>query len=245
MKKLLFILLCFPLLSFTQNKLYPKSNGQFVNHSYFSLSYNENHEQAEWVYYFLTSDMINGDYKRTEDFRTDNKIRTGSASKADYYKSGYDRGHLAPAGDMKISRTSMSESFLLSNISPQNPSFNRGGWKKLESQVRSWILSEGEMYVVTGPILSNPIGSIGSNNVTVPSYFYKIIYSKSKDKMIGLVMPNQKTNTDLKHYVKSVDYIESLTGIDFFHQLEDKNEEELESKINLKSWNFNYKNNQL
>ena len=238
MKKLLLILLCLPMIGLGQTNLKPKSNGQLVNHSYFSLSYNESHEQSEWVYYLLTSDMINGNHQRTENFRTDNKIRTGSASKSDYYKSGYDRGHLAPAGDMKISRTSMSESFLLSNISPQNPSFNRGGWKKLESQVRSWVLSEGEMYVVTGPILTNSIESIGSNSVTVPSYFYKIVYSKSNDKMIGLVMPNQKINNDLKYYVKSVDYIEDLTGIDFFHQLDDEKEDELESQINLKKWNF-------
>ena len=95
------------------------------------------------------------------------------------------------------------------------------------------------MYVVTGPILSNPIGSIGSNRVTIPSYFYKIVYSKSNDKMIGLVMPNQKITNDLKHYVKSVDYIESITGIDFFYQLDDDYEEELESDVNLKDWNFN------
>ncbi len=160
--------------------------------------------------------------------------------KSDYYKSGYDRGHLAPAGDMKISSISMSESFLLSNISPQNSSFNRGGWKKLESQVRNWVLSEGNMYVVTGPILSNPIGSIGSNRVTIPSFYYKIVYSRSNDKMIGIVMPNQKITNDLKYYVKSVDYIESITGIDFFHQLEDVYEEKLESEINLKDWNFNF-----
>lgn len=239
MQKILIILLCLPIIGFGQTNLKPKSKGQLVNHSFFSLSYDESHEQSEWVYYLLTSDMINGNYQRTENFRIDNKIITGSASKTDYYKSGYDRGHLAPAGDMKISSISMSESFLLSNISPQNPSFNRGGWKKLESQIRSWVLSEGEMYVVTGPILTDSFESIGSNSVTVPSYFYKIVYSKPHNKMIGIVMPNQKINNDLKYYVRSIDYIEDITGIDFFYQLDDKNEEELESQIDLKKWNFN------
>ena len=70
-------------------------------------------------------------------------------------------------------------------------------------------------------------------------YFYKIVYSKSNDKMIGIVMPNQKITNDLIFYVKSVDYIESITGIDFFHQLEDVYEEKLESEINLNGWNFN------
>jgi endonuclease G, mitochondrial len=191
----------------------------------------------------LTSDMINGNYQRTDNFRIDNKIQTGSASKSDYYKSGYDRGHLAPAGDMKISKISMSESFLLSNISPQNPSFNSGGWQKLESQVRCWVLSEGEMFIVTGPILRHQIKSIGLNNVSVPSFFYKIVYSKSNNKMIAFVMPNKKTSNDLKYYVKSVDYIEDLTGIDFFYQLDDEIEKELESQINLKEWKFKINKN--
>ena len=221
-----------------QINFYPKSSGQLINHSYFSLSYNETHEQAEWVFYHLTANMINGSYERTNDFRKDSKVKSGSATKSDYYKSGYNRGHLVPAGDMKITIFSMSESFLFSNISPQKFSFNYGGWLKLENQVRSWVLSEGEMYVVTGPIFTNPIESIGSNSVTVPRYFYKIVYSKSHDKMIGLVMPNQKITSDLKYYVKSIDYIEDLTGIDFFHQLDDEKENELESQINLKKWNF-------
>lgn len=238
MKQLFLLLIYLPTIGFGQEILHPKSTGQLINHSYLSLSYNENHEQAEWVYYLLTSEMINGKYQRTENFRNDNKVTSGSAHKSDYFKSGYDRGHLAPAGDMKISSTSMSESFLLSNISPQNPSFNRGGWKRLETQVRSWVLSENEMFVVTGPVLSNPIGSIGSNSVTIPRYFYKIVYSKLENKMIGLLMPNKKINNELKYYVKSVDYIENLTGIDFFHQLDDKYEDKLESKINLKKWNF-------
>lgn len=232
------LLLFFPITAIGQINFFPKSSGQLINHSYFSLSYNETHEQAEWVFYHLTASMINGSYERTNDFRKDSKVKSGSAAKSDYYKSGYNRGHLAPAGDMKITSVSMSESFLFSNISPQKFSFNSGGWLKLENQVRSWVLSEGEMYVVTGPIFTNPIESIGSNSVTVPSYFYKIVYSKSNDKMIGIVMPNQKINNDLKYYVKSVDYIEDLTGIDFFHQLDDEKENELESKINLKKWNF-------
>ena len=238
MKQLFLLLIYLPTIGFGQEILHPKSTGQLINHSYLSLSYNENHEQAEWIYYLLTSEMINGKYQRTENFRNDNKVTSGSAHKSDYFKSGYDRGHLAPAGDMKISSTSMSESFLLSNISPQNPSFNRGGWKRLETQVRSWVLSENEMFVVTGPVLANPIGSIGSNSVTIPRYFYKIVYSKLENKMIGLLMPNKKINNELKYYVKSVDYIENLTGIDFFHQLDDKYEDKLESKINLKKWNF-------
>ena len=231
------------MIAFGQSNFKPKSKGQLVDHSYYSLSYDEIHEQSEWVYYLLTSDMINGKYQRTDNFRLDKKITTGSASNSDYYKSGYDKGHLAPAADMKISKISMSESFLLSNVSPQNPLFNSGIWQKLERQVRSWVLSEGEMFIVTGPILKNLIESIGLNNVSVPSFFYKIVYSKSNDKMIAFLMPNKKISNDLKYYVKSVDYIENLTGIDFFYQLDDEIEKALESQINLNEWKFKINKN--
>ena len=128
MKNILFFLLFIPTFSFAQKYL-PKSSGEVIKHSYFTLSYNENHEQAEWVHYNLNFNMIMGSINRTEDFRIDPKVSSGSATKSDYYKSGYDRGHLAPAGDMKANKTSMSESFYMSNI-PNNQFFmcikNRG-----------------------------------------------------------------------------------------------------------------------
>ncbi|MEJ6794769.1 MAG: DNA/RNA non-specific endonuclease [Flavobacteriales bacterium] len=235
--KLFFVLFLIPFVGICQDYL-PKSNGELVNHSYYSLSYSEEDEQAQWVYYKLSPQMINGSFSRTDNFRSDSKVKTSSASKSDYYKSGYDRGHLAPAADMKISHAAMSESFYMSNMSPQNPSFNRGGWKKLESLVRSWVLSEGEMYVVTGGVFNNNLASIGSNEVSVPSHYYKIIYSEQSQKMVGLVMPNQKITSHLSFYVVSVDYIEDLTGIDFFHQLNDQVENSLESTKQLSSWDF-------
>src|SRR5690606_30581000 len=135
------------------------------------------HEQAEWVYYLLAPSMIQGAFDRTDDFRPDPAVSTGSAELHDYVGSGFDRGHLAPAADMKVSHTAMSESFYLSNMSPQAPSFNRGGWKKLESLIRNWVLAEGQMFVVTGSIFRDNLGVIGRNQVTVPSYYYKVVYS--------------------------------------------------------------------
>ena len=104
---------------------------QIVNHLGYSLSYNEKNEQASWVAYELTADQVRGTVKRKDSFRSDPLIKTGSASLSDYKGSGYDRGHLAPAADMKWSTTAMSESFFMSNMSPQLPGFNRGIWKKL------------------------------------------------------------------------------------------------------------------
>ena len=109
----------------------------------FDLGYNEKYEQASWVAYVLTREEVeSGMINRTDNFRVDTSISTGSANLADYRGSGYDRGHLAPAGDMKWNATAMSESFLMSNMSPQTPSFNRGIWRSLESRVRVWAIEK-------------------------------------------------------------------------------------------------------
>lgn len=210
-------------------------NGDLITHSHFSLSYVEDHEQAEWVYYKLNPILLKGSSKRTNNFRVDLKVKTGSAEISDYKKSGYDRGHLAPAADMKFSKISMSESFFMSNMSPQKPSFNRGGWKKLESLVRFWA-EDSEIHIVTGGILNKSLNKIGGNRVSVPDYFYKIIFDTHDCKMIGFVMPNKKITHELESYIKTIDEIENLTGIDFFYDLEDHIENELESEIDLNKW---------
>jgi len=236
MKKLI-LLLFIPFISFGQ-KFLPKSNGEIIFHTNYTLSYNEFHEQAEWVHYYLDINKLNGSVDRTNDFRFDNSVSTGSASLNDYKYSGYDRGHLAPAGDMKINKTTMSESFLLSNISPQNASFNRGGWKKLESQVRAWA-EKNNLYVITAGVLEDDLNKIGLNGVSVPRNFYKIVYDPINKKMIAFLMPNIKTSKPLSSYVVNVDRIESITGIDFFTEIEDEFEEILESQIDVRKWDFN------
>ena len=223
--------------SCTKYEYVPKSNGEIVKHNYYILSYLEDFEQAEWVYYVLTPKMLRGRVRRTNDFRVDTKVSTGSASNKDYKYSGYDRGHLAPAGDMKISNLAMNESFLYSNISPQSPLLNRDKWKSLETLVREWA-SEEKIHVVTGGILVSGLQEIGNNGVDVPKYFYKIIYSPNKDKMIAFILPNEKCKMDLKEYVVTVDKVEELTNIDFFPQLVDEIEENLESKIDFTNWTF-------
>jgi len=168
----------FPFGLFAQDLFPTSTTNQVVDHTYYSLSYSEDHEQAEWVYYMLTGEMVrSGSVSRTDNFREDPSVTTRSASLGDYKGSGYDRGHLCPAGDMQINNISMSESFYMSNMSPQEPSFNRGIWKKLESTVRNWAVKEDTIYVVTGGVLSSSKGSIGPCRVTVPEYYYKMVAS--------------------------------------------------------------------
>jgi len=166
------------------NMLPTSTTGQIINHEFYSLSYDEEHEQAEWVAYELTKEsLIVPNVKRTGNFRPDPKVRKASASDRDYRGSGYDRGHMAPAGDMAFSKEAMSQTFYMSNMSPQIRNFNGGIWRELEENVRNWA-----------------------------------------------------------KYAVTIDEVEEVTGIDFFHELlDDVTEEQLESSFDIDKWKFDNK----
>lgn len=222
--------------------LHPTSTtGQIIKHNFFTVSYSEKDEQPEWVAYKITNTSFNNHISRTNDYRIDPYVKSGSASPNDYSDSGYDMGHLAPAKSMSKNVTSMSESFYLSNICPQTPSFNRGIWKRLEEKVRYWSTMNDSIYVVTGPILDHPIGEIGKNKVTVPRAFYKALlrFNNGKVKGIGFIMPNEKSNKSIYGYAVSIDEIEKITGIDFYNQLNNSVQELAEENKDLKVWMSN------
>ena len=212
---------------------------QIITHTGYTLCYSEKHEQAKWVAYHLTKQMSEAaPIKRSNDFRPDPFVKTGSATPEDYYRSGYDRGHLCPAGDMKASEQTMSESFYMSNMSPQLPGFNRGIWKRLEEKVRQWSIANEELYVVAGGVLNDTMPFIGRDHVYVPKYFYKIIldYKQPEIKAIGFLMENRSSQRSVFSYAVPVDSIEAYTGINFFHELPDSIENSLESKVDTMLW---------
>ncbi len=212
----------------------PTATGEFIEHTYYCLDYNEQHEQANWVYYSLKPENITGEAERSNTFRIDPKVSTKSASTSDYTKSGYDRGHLCPAADMSHNETAMRESFYMSNMSPQAPSLNRGRWKSLEELVRDWCKDKGELHITVGGVLKDGLPQIGANGVSVPDGYYKVIYSVSDGEMIGFVMPNQKLDGDVKSYATTIDEVEALIGIDLFPQLDQSKE----SKVDFSKWQF-------
>lgn len=216
----------------------PVPANDLVKHTYYTLSYNEKNEQANWVYYTLTDDMVsNGGEERSNNFRMDQKVLTQSAKSSDYTKSGYDRGHLCPAADMGFNQVSMEESFLMSNISPQVPDFNRGIWKELESQVRDWARKEQKIIVVTGPVFSDNKGVIGKEGVLIPGYYFKVIYDATDEpKLIAFVLPNSKSDRPITDFAVTTDEVEKLTGYDFFSQFPDDVELKLESQVILAGW---------
>lgn len=212
-----------------------------IVHANYTLQYDERYEQADWVAYELTRKEAEGTVKRKDDFRSDPFVITGSADLSDYWHSGFDRGHLAPAGDMKFSPKAMDESFYMSNISPQHPGFNRGIWKELEEMVRKWAEEDGSLYVVSGPVLDKPYyPTIGKDKVAVPEYYYKVLLDDREPEIkgIGFVIPNKKCHDPVQDYAMSIDKVEKITGLDFFPKLPDTEEEDIESHVDLKLWDF-------
>ena len=211
-----------------------------ISHIGFTLLYNEIHEQAGWVAYQLTREKTNNRFRRTNKFLPDPTIRTGSAVDKDYAGSGYDRGHLAPAADMGWSLRSITESFYYSNMSPQLPAFNRGVWKRLEEQVRFWATESGTLYIVTGPVLKTGLPFIGTNQVSVPEQFYKVVLDLSSpdSKGSGFILAHAGSNEPLSSFAVSIDRVEELTGIDFFPSLPDADEEKIENDVCIPCWSW-------
>lgn len=223
----------------------PSSNGEVVHHQYYSMSYREKFEQPEWVAYRLTKDIISGSHvKRDDNFRDDPLVSTRSASKYDYKRSGYDRGHLVPAGDMNFDKTAMSETFFMSNMSPQKHNFNGGVWRELEEQTRDWVRDFKVVNIVSGPVLTRePIDYIGDNDVAVPAAYYKVLMTEGKTpRAIGFLMDHETSDEPLQSFMVTIDEVEEATGLDFFDgKLNDKEEERLESYIDKKAWRVNEK----
>ena len=217
-----------------------QSHGAVISHAAYTLEYNETHEQASWVAYVLTKEKTTRVAERTNKFLSDPMVKTGSADNGDYSKSGYDRGHLAPAADMGWSAKTMAESFYFSNMSPQVPAFNRGIWKRTEELVRTWAIAYDSLYIVTGPVLNGKLPSIGANQVSIPNYYYKVIldYHHPDVKAIGIIMPNAASSELIQHFAVSVDSVEHLTGIDFFPLLNDVEESKLEKQTCIPCWQW-------
>tara|TARA_R110002124_G_scaffold99337_1_gene245344 strand:+ start:79562 stop:80380 length:819 start_codon:yes stop_codon:yes gene_type:complete len=223
---------------FDDTLLPTSTTGEIVRHAFYSLSYSETHEQAEWVAYpLIKKHLSRNDFERPY-FVEDRKVSTKSADWRNYKKSGYDRGHLCPAGDRRFNYEAYHETFLTSNISPQNHDFNSGVWNSLEQKVRFWAEKFDGVYVVTGGVLIEGLKGIGDEHVSVPEEFYKIILDASdgKYKAIAFLIPNSPTDKSFYDYVVTIDRIEELTGIDFFPNLSKNVQEDLERKIDLNVW---------
>ncbi len=188
----------------------------------------------------LTDDETDGPTPREKNFYEDVMVK-GCSSLDDYKYSGFDRGHMVPAGDMKWSAKAMHDCFYLTNMVPQNGSLNSGAWNKLEQKLRDWAKRDKSLVVVTGVIVTEQDinTTIGENDVVVPGQMYKAILAPYATPMraIAFLYPNKKAQGSLKQHAVSIDVIEQLTGIDFFYSLPDDMEESIESTCDFNRWN--------
>ncbi len=199
--------------------------GQLIVHTGYTVQYDADFKTPQWVAWSLTAEQAQGTVPREKDFYPDPDVKGAKAYTKDYSNSGYDRGHMAPAGDMKWSASAMKESFYLSNVCPQNRNLNRGDWKELEELERDWALSHGVVNIAAGPIYytSTPT-RIGNNKVAVPDAFFKVILVDYPDapKAYGFIFKNEAGSHPLTSYQRSVNEVEEATGMDFFPGLSEK-----------------------
>ncbi|MCG9575575.1 DNA/RNA non-specific endonuclease [Vibrio tubiashii] len=198
----------------------------------YAVGYNFQTKNADWVAYHITAESVNASFKRSNSFKEDSELPDYARSTlADYSGSGYDRGHLAPSATMDFSQDSMKQSFLMSNMSPQLPGFNRVGWRILEEHVRDLANEYNELYVVTGPIYQGNESTIG-NNVIIPSAFYKVILDPAFNEAIAFIVPHRDvSSSELASFVTTIDAVEQQTGLDFFSLIADSTEESMEAQL--------------
>lgn len=217
------------------------NQGQIISREGYTLSYNESRRIPNWVSYELTSQEAGGQVPREKGFYQDPEVKGNQATLQDYKYSGWDRGHMAPAGDMKWSETAMYESCYLSNICPQNPDLNGGRWRILEEKCRDLADDYYSVNIVCGPIIEDGrYGAIGDSKVVVPDAFFKVLLVKQGDQYesIGFYFKNEPAPHSLRSYSCSIDEIENKAGIDFFSNLSDDIEDSLESKFSYTLWDI-------
>lgn len=212
---------------------------QILKRTGYVASYNKTTLLPNWVAWHLTAERTEGSAKRSGvDFAEDTEVPEPRATDWDYYNSGYDRGHMCPAADNKWSKKAMEESFLFTNMCPQNGNLNRGDWNEMEMACRKWAKKYGDLYIVCGPILyKGKHKTIGKNKVVVPEAFFKVVLRTSDNpQAIGFIYKNTSGNRPKDSYVNTVDEVERITGIDFFPSLPDDVEKKVEAECDLGLW---------
>ncbi len=213
-------------------------NEIWIDYTGFNVSFNPAHHDPNYVSWELTGEEAKGNSPRKSKFKADKDVY-GCATLDDYRRSGFDRGHMAPAGDMKWSEQAMDDSHYLTNIVPQDHSVNGGIWSSLEKLCRQWAVRDSAIIIICGPILNDMSQRvIGASGVTVPDRLFKVVFAPytNPPRAIGFIFPNNPTEDGLEAISTSVDNIEAITGYDFFDCLPDEVENEVESSSNFRVW---------
>ena len=203
---------------------------QILYNRHYTIGYSYYFRQAKWALEIVDPGL--NDIDRIDNFRTDLRIpEQFRADKVDYVGSGFDRGHLVSSANQNEANIQNSETFLLSNMSPQVPSFNRGVWKRLESAIRKLDAKESiwETYVVCGPVFyfDQPVESIGSADdngvsIPIPNAYFKSVLTEEKNGDLDIwsfMIPNEKTDKDLADFQVPTTKIEQYAGMHLWENL--------------------------
>ena len=203
----------------------------------FQVHFNGERGIANCAAYELVINELNGTAERENEFLQDAGVK-GCPNPQDYAGSGWDRGHLVPAGDLKWNGETMRQSFLMTNICPMAKALNEGGWAKLEEKVREWTRRDSALLVFTGPVVSETDSTLANGRITVPSAYYKVIMAPCVHprRAIAFIYPNGYSGGRLQQYAVSIDEVERRTGLDFFPTLPDEEQRRIESPANLDAW---------
>jgi endonuclease G len=227
-----FLLTLLPALSQSAPFGSPACTGEPADRVFFFLCHSPAHKTPLWVAHTLTAEQLEAAAaSRPSHFRQDRDLASPTAADRDYRYSGFHRGHLAPAADF-ASLDAVRATFLLSNAVPQAPFVNTGAWRRLENAVRRAARTAQRVHVFTGALFEGEPKTIGPGQVAVPSHTYKVVLLIQGDSaaMFAALVPNQNNLTgSLDQLAVTVDEIEKRTGLDFFSELEDAIENELES----------------
>ena len=211
---------------------------QVVQYEGMDVNFNSALHIPNCVSWELTADETTGHAKRHNRFMNDPDVK-GCPETWDYSYSGYDRGHMAPAGDMKWDAEAMRQTFYLSNICPQDHQLNTGAWNRLEGKCRQWAKRDSAIIIVCGPVITDHITEyIGDTRVAVPKRFFKVILSPytTPARGIGFIMPNGPVPGGMQHAAVSIDSVEAVTGYDFFSALPDDIESIVEQQSDFYKW---------
>ncbi len=217
----------------------PSPREQQVKHTLFTVSYNENYELPSWAAWQITPEQAGATGTFKEKYAEDPKVTTGTASNKDYKDAGFIIGQLVPPEDMYTSPPALEETFLMSNTVPQKPAFNKYVWKAIEKLIREWAKEGNTLYIAAGPVLADaPFGTFGPNKVSIPTRYYKVVLDVNGERAVGFIIRNNVASGAPKTFALSVDEVEKITGIDFFPQLPDEMEQQVESSKDFTKWNF-------
>lgn len=212
----------------------PSNDGTLLCRTGYLLAHDGDLKTPIWVAEHLTKEEVLQNLPRKNNFRADLDLPPGErAELADYKDSGYDRGHMAPSADFGWSAAAMDQSFLLSNMVPQNGNNNQQIWASLEDYARAWAIARGELYIYTGPIYTDDMAekTIGTSKVGVPDRLFKVIYDPQRKEAIAFLLPNQPiARGDLPKYIVTVRDIECITGLNFLSDLPRKEQNRIEKR---------------